>query len=522
MMKRLPKKLSILSITILCSLAAFSQVTPQRVQQYLSALRPSGNKIGNLSGVKEFYKATNYQTAWIRKENQPELAIFLYDRYMYTAPGLSTKDYAFNNPETFLNSLNAKETTEDSLNTEIRITDAAIQFYHDLAYGNIRPVLGYNGLKQPGNIPALLAASVSRKTLGNLRASLSFELPEIISIENKINRYTKIISDTAFREITISSKAVNKTNKPLVLKLYQLGIMDFRNAEQPDSLLKQAVKEAQRTFDLPADGLLKSKTLSELNTPLSVRLEQLQLSVNYYRWLTGIIQNRSVIVVNIPAAYLKVYRKNEIILGMRMIVGKRATPTPTLSSFVQNVILYPYWHVPASIATKELLPAIKRDPGYINRGNYQVLNNAGRIVDPYSVNWHALSRSYFPYTLRQSTGCDNALGLLKLDFDSPFGVYLHDTPGKSLFMLNKRFFSHGCMRMEKPIDMGHLVLKNNPIAIDTLEQKGCLRNQSPITVPADEQMPVIVWYNPTGTDSTGRVVFYEDVYGKFNWKKKKG
>ncbi|MEP7254676.1 MAG: L,D-transpeptidase family protein, partial [Ferruginibacter sp.] len=161
-------------------------------------------------------------------------------------------------------------------------------------------------------------------------------------------------------------------------------------------------------------------------------------------------------------------------------------------------------------------PAIKRDPGYIDAGNYQVLNKSGKIIDPYTVNWHALSAGYFPYIIRQSTGCDNALGLLKLNFYSPFGVYLHDTPNKNLFMLNKRFFSHGCMRMEKPMDLGHLVLKNNVIAIDTLEQKGCLLNQAPIIVHADEHMPVIVWYNPAGIDKNGRLLFYEDVYGKFD------
>jgi murein L,D-transpeptidase YcbB/YkuD len=270
-----------------------------------------------------------------------------------------------------------------------------------------------------------------------------------------------------------------------------------------------------------ADGVLRTTSLRELNIPLSVRMKQLSLSVNYYRWLYCLVQNQSVIVVNIPAAYLKVYRDKSAFLEMRIIVGKPSTPTPTLASSVREVILYPYWHVPFSIKTKELLPAIQRNPGYIHAGNYQVLNSSGKILDPYSINWHALSANYFPYIIRQSTGCDNSLGLLKLNFYSPFGVYLHDTPKKNLFGLNKRYFSHGCMRMEKPMDLGHLVLKNNSIAIDTLEEKGCLRNQSPVTVKADENIPVLVWYNPAGIDSTGRVLFFEDVYKKFDWMKRK-
>ncbi|HEY9342512.1 MAG TPA: L,D-transpeptidase family protein, partial [Hanamia sp.] len=245
----------------------------------------------------------------------------------------------------------------------------------------------------------------------------------------------------------------------------------------------------------------------------------LNLSINYYRWLSCLSQNQSVIVVNIPAAYLKVYNEQKVILEMRMVVGKPSTPTFTMASAVNEVIIYPYWYVPRSIATRELLPAIKRNPSYLDTNNYQVLNKAGNIVDPYSVNWHALSRNYFPYTIRQGTGCDNSLGLLKLNFYNPFGAYLHDTPSKDLFKQNRRFYSHGCMRMEKPIELGHLVLKNNNIAIDTITEKGCLKSQSPIVVSADVKMPVIVWYNPVGMDSTGHVAFFEDVYKKFNWEK---
>jgi murein L,D-transpeptidase YcbB/YkuD len=275
------------------------------------------------------------------------------------------------------------------------------------------------------------------------------------------------------------------------------------------------VKEAQRQFNLLADAVLRSTIIRELNVPLRGRLQELNLSVNYYRWLYCLVQNQQVIVVNLPSAYMKVYSHGTVKLEMRMIVGKSSTPTSTLASSVSEVILYPYWHVPHGIATKELLPIIKQNPGYINAGNYQVLNKAGNIVDPFSVNWQELSPGYFPYIIRQSTGCDNALGLLKLNFYSPFGIYLHDTPVKALFGLNKRYFSHGCMRMEKPMELGHLILKNNSIAIDTLEQKGCLRNQSPVVVPADDPMPVIVWYNPVDIDANGRIVFYEDMYNKF-------
>ncbi len=518
------KKIQAILIGCISGFTALAQISGDDVKQFISDAKQMNDAgIKHTAEVTVFYSRLNYSPAWIPGESTGNRIVFFTDLSLSPRLGLNEKDYQFNYIESFRNNAVRIETKEDSLEAEVRITDAAVHFYNDIMYGNTKPALEYNGLNYvPGfyTIPTLLTDYISKNTLQLLLAHLLPAVAEIPAIENKINRFQNILTANEFSEVIITSNKMSGANKPLILKLYQLGIIDSVNYNLPDSTLKQKVKEAQRQFTLPPDGTLRSNIMQHLNVPLSVRLRQLNLSVNYYRWLSGFIQNQSVIVVNIPAAYLKVYQKNNVLLEMRIIAGKKATPTPTLASKVNEVILYPYWHVPYSIATKELLPSIKRNPGYIDANNYQVLNSAGKIMDPYAINWHALSTAYFPYLLRQSTGCDNALGLLKLNFYSPSGVYLHDTPNKSLFMMNRRFFSHGCMRIEKPMEMGHLILKNNKIAIDTLEQKGCLRNQKPISVHADEHMPVIVWYNPAGTDAAGRILFFEDVYEKFEWMKK--
>jgi L,D-transpeptidase YcbB len=521
---RSPKIIAIALIACVGYIAAFAQITAMQVQNFITAdknIHTAGVQF--LSQLKKFYTINNYSTAWMQKENTANRQMFFNTLNLSAGLGLQQKDYQFNFIEGFKNGTVNLQNTDDSLLAEIRITDAALHFYNDIAYGNIKPALGYNGLKDVTdcqNMPALLVSHCSKNTLQLLITHVSSALPEITALENKIQWLQKIITENNFAEVIIASNKVNNTNLPLVTKLDQLGITAAANKNLPDTTLKQKVKEAQRQFNLLADGVLRSTIMAELNVPIAIRLQQLSISVNYYRWLSCQTQNKSVIVVNIPAAHLKVYRNNDVLLEMRVIVGKKNTPTPTLASKVDEVVLYPYWHVPYSIATKELLPAIKRSPAFIDAGNYQILNSAGKIMDPYAINWHALSRNYFPYTIRQSTGCDNALGLLKLNFYNPFSVYLHDTPNKNLFSMNKRYFSHGCMRLQNPMALGHLVLKNNGIAIDTLSQKGCLRNQAPIAVPAPEHLPVIVWYNPAGVDSTGRVLFFEDVYGKFDWAKK--
>lgn len=516
------KKAWIFLLAGLCSYTGYTQLTPAMVQQFLVENLENKPEISYKKGIQEFYLRSNYQPVWMLPENSSNLTCLLDNLSSAANLGLSENDYHDNFISAFKSRSFRLQNQADSLNAEILFTDAAIHFYSDIAYGNTIPSLGYMGIKYKPDChktPSILEEYISKNKLNLLASFLSPGMKEIIVLQHKINGVLNIINQEDFKEISIRLKKKNAEKKLVCRKLYQLGIMDSADENIAQNILKQKIMEAQLMFNLTENGELNQDIIRELNVPLKTRLKQLNLSINYYRWLSCLTQNQSVIVVNIPAAYLKVYRNNEVVLEMRLVVGKPSTPTFTLASTVSEVIIYPYWHVPVSIAIKELLPVIKRDPSFLDANNYQVLNKEGKIMNPYSINWHALSRNYFPYTIRQGTGCDNSLGLLKLNFYNPFGAYLHDTPNKDLLKQNRRFFSHGCMRMEKPIELGHLILKNNQVAIDTLTEKGCLKNQSPITIPADVKMPVIVWYNPAGVDSTGQVLYFEDVYKKFNWKK---
>jgi len=508
-------------IFLLASQCGFT--TSAQLQQYLSEnLDKKESVINYQKEIEDFYAHINYQTAWIQQKDTTNLTCLLDNLSSAANWGLCEKDYHYSFISAFRNRSLRLQNEADSLNAEVLFSDAAIHFYSDVAYGNAVPPLGYMGIKYKPDcykIPAILEEYISKNKLNLLSSLIPVGVTEITAFEHKINWMANVIKSEDFKEIGIISKNRNTENKFVCWKLYQLGILDSANENVSENILKQKIGEAQLMFNLPVNGELNQEIIRALNVPLQVRLDQLTLSINYYRWLSCLTQNQLVIVVNIPAVYLKVYWNNEVILEMRLIAGKPSTPTFTLASLVNEVIIYPYWYVPVSIATKELLPAIKRNPSFIESNNYQVLNKSGQIVDPYSVNWNVLSQNYFPYTIRQGTGCNNSLGLLKLNFYNPFGACLHDTPNKDLFKQNRRFFSHGCMRMEKSIELGHLVLKNNNIALDTLTEKGCLKNQSPIIVPADVKMPVIVWYNPAGVDSSGRILFFEDVYKKFNWGK---
>lgn len=396
--------------------------------------------------LTEFYLLYGYKTAWVT--NEPALLQLL--QQIENAPdiGLRKEDYQHEFLSTFQKSQLSLVTAVDSLVADFRFTDAAIHFFHDVAFGNHPPSIGYNGLNYSPDcfsIPSLLASALSSGRFDNFLQEIELKSPEYIAVKNMVAGY-------------VTSGKV----------------------------------------------------------PLKTRIEELNRTLNIFRWLRcARAQNEHIIVVNIPSANLLVYEPGKVTLESKVIVGQNTNRTPTLASKVTEVILYPYWNVPKKIATKELLPLIKKNPGYLDANNFQVVNENGKVVNPAAINWQELSAAHFPYTLRQSTGCDNSLGLVKLNFYSPFVVYLHDTPWKSLFQLNKRFFSHGCMRVEKAMDLARLVMKDNTAVIDTLTEKGCLYNQRPVTLAASEKMPVFVLYNTVWVDSAATVRFYGDVYNKF-------
>ena len=497
------------------------QINPDIIREFLRSSKMNSYDLNSVTRVRQFYEARQFRPAWVDNPaacTQLQLVVNVSADYF-----LNANDYQ---PQ-LMRSLRENAwpiNREDSLQTEVRLTDAAIHLFSDIAYGNAVPEISYNGLAYDPNchnIPELLADAIDSGTLASLPALVEPSSIEYSAVKKMIRSYQVMEQMPAFADVLVTSSAVNTGNSALIKRLYQLSIIDSVPAQISVTTLRNKIRDVQRLFNLLEDGLLRTTVLQELNVPLRVRISELKITLNTIRWLNCIKSAGSVIVVNIPSASLLVYENGHVILESKVIVGKKTTRTPTLTSKVTEVVLYPYWMVPKSIATKELLPLIKKNPGYLNLNNMQVLDARGKVMNPADIDWNALSTNYFPYVLRQSTGCDNSLGLVKLNFYNPYNVYLHDTPWKVLFAANKRYFSHGCMRVEKAIELAHLLLEGNTMAVDSLEEKGCLINQSPVAVPASLQMPVFVLYNTAWIDSSANVRFDEDIYNRFQHLRKK-
>jgi len=197
----------------------------------------------------------------------------------------------------------------------------------------------------------------------------------------------------------------------------------------------------------------------------------------------------------------------QVSLQMRVVTGKTDSPTPIFSDEMTTVVFSPYWNVPPDIARNETLPAVMRDPGYVDRNNLEVVR-AGRVLDPWSVDWSRPGRVEF----RQRPGAHNALGGVKFMFPNQFDVYLHDTPADALFARVERDYSHGCVRLEKPLEMAQWVLQDRPEWTPEKIQAAMASGREQ-HVALKHHIPVYIVYETVWVDDDGTVEFREDVYG---------
>jgi len=287
-----------------------------------------------------------------------------------------------------------------------------------------------------------------------------------------------------------------------------------------DAKLAKAVKNFQKKNNLWPDGIIGPSTMRILNassptptaSPLQ-RKQQIALNMERWRWLPENLGKRYVLV-NQPEFKLRIYDTGKIIHQARVIIGKRSHATPVFSNKLSLVVFNPNWNVPRSIATKEILPALRRDPYYLQRHNMALYKGyTGRTVNPARINWRKVSRKSFPYRIRQKPGNRNALGRIKFLFPNKYSIYLHDTPAKSLFNKPARAFSHGCVRLQNPQVLAEILLSRDKGWSRTRIRKLINRGRRRI-VKLSQKIPIYLTYFTTWVDNQGNITFLKDIYGR--------
>lgn len=500
----------------------FESSAAKRVLQLLESsehvlMKNDSEKITSRELLAKYYRLFGYTPVWSKSAPQPDRFRVMLAEMLNHADslGLNRNDYH----ASFLDKYDSLtvQLSDKEAESEVVFADAAVSFLFDVAYGK-EIVTAYNGVKYAIDTTRILNSYNTLLNGGNWRAvldTLEPNIPQYKLLKQRLNSMKAVLHDFPEADtLTITDTEGGKIAAAIKLRFYGIITDSLAADTSAGEKLKNVLVLFQQMMNIDTTGRLDKKTMIALNTSLSHRIAQVKSSLNYWRW-TGRLQEREFILVNIPAARLQIIDKDAATqISMKVIVGKPETKTPTFTAYMDKVIAYPYWTVPYSIATKEMLPKIKKNIAYLEANNLQVLDRKGRTVDPGSINWHGLSAKYFPYTLRQSTGCDNALGVLKFDIRSPFSIYLHDTNARHLFDRNNRFLSHGCIRVEKPMELAGYLLENGLDSVTTVKLNQCLKDEKPTEFKLRKKFPVLILYMTADIDADGNLKFYEDVYGK--------
>ena len=276
-----------------------------------------------------------------------------------------------------------------------------------------------------------------------------------------------------------------------------------------DSLLVQGVRQFRSRHGLKEVDAIDDALVDVLNVPPDERVRQLLINMERLRWMPDQPKGEF-LLVNIPAFRLYVYEQGRVSWTMNVVVGREATRTVIFNDSLTQVVLAPYWNIPQSIIRSEILPSVKRNAGYLDRKNMEVVVG-GTVVPSRSISWNKYSKGV-PFTIRQKPGAGNALGRVKFLFPNAYSIYFHDTSSKGGFKEDQRAFSHGCIRLSEPLKLAEHLLRNDTTWTPQRIEKAA-DGKTETIVRVKPSVPVIIGYFTAWVDDAGRLNFRDDIYG---------
>lgn len=318
------------------------------------------------------------------------------------------------------------------------------------------------------------------------------------NLKRALRKYRTLESSENWQPIVLKNAtpiAVG-TSAPAILqireRLHLLGYLETNNnSNKYDKNLAQAVWQYKKNIGISVTDTINKQLVASLNIPIADRIKTLIFNMERCRWIPGDFnKTEEYIFINIPAYQMNYFKERKLILNSKVVVGKVMNQTVIFSGMMEYVVFSPYWNVPRSIIENEIKPAMKKNKEYLAQNNMEW--NGGNI--------------------RQKPGPKNALGMVKFLFPNTNAIYLHDTPSKSLFKKEKRTFSHGCIRLEKPVELAYLLVKDDKSwTMDKLNQ--AFHSKKEIWYTLKKKIPVYIGYFTAWSDNN-EVQFYEDVYGR--------
>jgi len=518
--------------------ASLTEEVADRIGQRIMAspgkalLNFSYNDADTAQLIRNFYLQRKNLPAWSGEEGPgPQAAELLRILKRANREGLSPQDYGILRLEALMAEITLDREGGSSFDPEeltdldLLLTEAFFSYSAHFSGGRAdhqRQYPGWVYKRRQTDLVKTLQKALENKDLERTLNDLAPRFYGYTKLREKLNEYIDIAEAGGWPTIPagrtlkrgMRDPRVSLLRKRLMMTTPTLGSPGEKQDKVFDRDLEAAVRQFQKQQGLRQDGIVGTPTLRALNVPVEVRVCQMAVNLDRLRWLPADLGNRY-LLINIPDFNLAVVEDSQAVMNIRAIVGKTDKRTNLLSSRVTSVELNPYWRVPKSIAVDEYLPKLKRNSRYLSGKKFKVFAGDYQTnrVSPTSVKWSRLSADYFPYFLRQEPGPDNPLGRIKFVFSNSAEIYIHDTPTRNLFARNKRSFSHGCIRIEKPVDLATYLLQglqNNAWSSRAIQAE--LRKGKNRTLMVPRPIPVHIVYKTVWTDQEGNLNFRPDIY----------
>jgi murein L,D-transpeptidase YcbB/YkuD len=479
--------------------------------------------------MPQVYRDRDFRPLWVTQQGVSPQGLALR-REIQRAPleGLDPQAYHLGAIDTLIDAWRRNGFTGGSdpktlAELDLFLTDAFLMYASHLLAGRVDPETvqtEWVAYEHTEDLEEILRAALVNKDITGAFQRLRPPHPGYVRLEDALRLYRHIAGTGGWPEVPAGPlmKPGDRDVRLLFLRkrLQVTGDLPADGTMTPlefDEGLERAVRHFQRRHGLMVDGVVGPETLTALNVSAEERVRQLELNLERWRWLPHTLDRRY-IMINVADFNLQVVENGHTVLEMRVIAGKPYWKTPAFKGTMTYLVFNPYWQVPYSIAVREIIPKVKKDPHYLESENIRVVKGWGDnavVIDPASINWSRVDGHGFAYRFRQDPGPHNALGRIKFMFPNRFNVYLHDTPAQQLFRRAMRGFSHGCVRIEKPIDLAVYVLRDAPgwgrqqildaIALGVHKE-----------VPLPRPLSVHLLYWTAWVDPNGTVQFRRDIY----------
>ncbi len=403
---------------------------------------------------------------------------------------------------------------------EVEMTRTFLQYAQDIQSGILNPRrLGDEFYVKPPRRDRLATLKAFAKS--SPRAFLRSLPPQSLAYQRLLKekvRLEKVVGRGGWGpKVTARKLRPGMSGKAVVALRARLSAMGYQRlgiSPDYDDSLQEAVQLFQIDHGLNADGVAGRGTLKALNVSAGKRLQQVIVGLERQRWLNKPLGARY-IMVNLADYRAYVMDNGKPTLETRVVVGRTGKDyrTPEFEKMMTHLIVNPAWHVPQSIAGREYLPQLQKNPNALQRLGLEMSDDAGNPVDPTSIDYTQYDEKNFPFSLQQPPSAGNALGRVKFMFPNRFNIYLHDTPSKSLFGRDQRTYSHGCVRVQKPFELAYTLLAKQSADPKGLFQRA-LASGEETQINLKTPVPVYLTYQTVWVTPQGRANFRMDPYGR--------